>query len=511
MKKIFPFSIIIVLVWVNIATAKTYNSTDVPKTILPFAIVTSTINISDTFSISDVNVTIDITHIWVGDLWIYIKSPDGTNVTLSRWNGGSGDNYTNTTFDDEASTSIVDGSPPFTGSFRPEEPLSAFDGKTTNGTWTLYVDNWGPADGTLNSWSLTVPSSPIIERISPEIGQISGGDEVTITGNYFQDGATVTIGGNPAEVVSVSEIQITAKTPPGALGITDVVVTNPDGDSSTLLRGFAYIPVYGDVSNNGTVSAYDAALILQFVVGLISEFPVQQLLSPEQKITPRNYTVSIPKQSAKAGNKIQVPIYIDDVTGLFAGGISISYDASVLKAVNALPTEMLNGSYWKANVSFPGEARFAFAKTELTQGSGSLLTIEFQILPDTEGKSSPLSFSSINLSNSLNIGKNDGLVNVLPAKTVLLPNYPNPFNPETFLPYKLSQDAPVAIYIYSSNGQLARKLSLGYQSAGVYVSKENAARWDGKDSLGQKVASGVYFYTLQAGEFRATQKMVIMK
>jgi len=360
------------------------------------------------------------------------------------------------------------------------------------------------------AYSPVVP--PIIESISPEIGQISGGDEVTITGNYFQDGATVTIGGNPATEVTVdSETPITAKIPPGELGITDVVVTNPGGQSSTLVRGFAYIPVYGDVSGNETVSAYDAALILRFVVGLMSEFPVQLLLSPNQNITPRNYTVSIPEQSAKAGSKIQVPIVIDDATRLFAGGISIEYDASVLKVVDALPTNMLNGSYWKTNVSLPSEVRFAFATTELMQGSGSLLTIEFQVLPGAEGKSSPLSFSSINLSNSLSIGKIDGLITVFPAKTALFSNYPNPFNPETWIPYQLSQDAPVAIYIYSSNGQLVRRLSLGHQSAGVYVSKAQAAQWDGKNSLGQNVASGIYYYTLQAGEFSATRKMVILK
>jgi flagellar hook assembly protein FlgD len=391
----------------------------------------------------------------------------------------------------------------------------SYVGLVEEGIYTLEIVSLSDKAGnalTNQIYQFRYENPLVIERVSPEIGQVSGGDEVTITGNYFQHGATVTIGGNPAtEVVVDSETQITANTPQGELGITDVTVTNHDGQSSTLSGGFAYIPIYGDVSGNGTVSAYDASLILRFVVGLISEFPVQQLLSPEQNITPRNYTVSIPKQSAKAGSKIQVPIVIDDATGLFAGGISISYDASVLKAVDALPTELLNGSYWKANVSFPGEVRFAFAKTELTQGSGSLLTIEFQVLSESEGRNSPLSFSSVNLSNSLSIGKNDGLVNVQPAKTALLPNYPNPFNPETWIPYKLSQDAPVAIYIYSSNGQLVRKLDLGHQSAGVYVSKSQAARWDGKDSFGQKVASGVYYYTLRVGGFRATRKMVIFK
>ena len=107
----------------------------------------------------------------------------------------------------------------------------------------------------------------------------------------------------------------------------------------------------------------------------------------------------------------------------------------------------------------------------------------------------------------------------LPSHTVLLQNYPNPFNPETWLPYKLAQDASVTIRIYNVKGQLVRTLHLGNQNAGVYMTKAKAAHWDGKDSLGQSVASGVYFYTLQvehpngdgAGIFTATHKMVILK
>jgi len=99
----------------------------------------------------------------------------------------------------------------------------------------------------------------------------------------------------------------------------------------------------------------------------------------------------------------------------------------------------------------------------------------------------------------------------LPSHTTLLQNYPNPFNPDTWLPYKLASASPVSISIYNAKGQLIRTLHLGYQNAGIYVKKDKAAYWDGKDSFGQSVASGVYYYTLQAGEFKATQKMVIMK
>jgi len=93
----------------------------------------------------------------------------------------------------------------------------------------------------------------------------------------------------------------------------------------------------------------------------------------------------------------------------------------------------------------------------------------------------------------------------------LLQNYPNPFNPETWIPFKLAQDAPVIISIYDTKGQLVRTISLGNKNAGIYTTKAKAAYWDGTDSFGEQVASGVYYYTLQTGEFTATRKMVIMK
>ena len=95
--------------------------------------------------------------------------------------------------------------------------------------------------------------------------------------------------------------------------------------------------------------------------------------------------------------------------------------------------------------------------------------------------------------------------------TDLYANYPNPFNPDTWIPYYLSKDADVTIRIFNSAGQLVRTLELGRQVAGIYIDKDEAAYWDGRDDLGQQVASGVYYYTLQAGNFSVTRKMVIMK
>ena len=91
-------------------------------------------------------------------------------------------------------------------------------------------------------------------------------------------------------------------------------------------------------------------------------------------------------------------------------------------------------------------------------------------------------------------------------------NFPNPFNPDTWIPYSLAEQSQVVIGIHTITGRLVRRLDLGIMPAGVYFSKERAIHWDGCDAEGEAVASGVYFYTLRAGSYRATtRKMVIAK
>ncbi|RKU26089.1 hypothetical protein C6499_14070, partial [Candidatus Poribacteria bacterium] len=108
----------------------------------------------------------------------------------------------------------------------------------------------------------------------------------------------------------------------------------------------------------------------------------------------------------------------------------------------------------------------------------------------------------------------------IPEETVLLHNYPNPFNPETWIPYQLAKPAEVTLIIYAPNGAVVRTLELGHQPAGFYESRSRAAYWDGRNEVGEPVASGIYFYTLStestrdsvtAGDFNATRKMLIRK
>jgi subtilisin-like proprotein convertase family protein len=139
----------------------THNSADTPIAIPDPGTTTSTITVSDgPTSISKVKVTLNITHTWDWDLDISLESPNGTTIDLTTNNGGSGDNYTATAFDDAAATAIagLDSTfAPFTGSFIPQQPLAGLIGEDANGDWILHIsDIFGGDEGTLDSWSISI-------------------------------------------------------------------------------------------------------------------------------------------------------------------------------------------------------------------------------------------------------------------------------------------------------------------------------------------------------------------
>ena len=129
-------------------------------------------------------------------------------------------------------------------------------------------------------------------------------------------------------------------------------------------------------------------------------------------------------------------------------------------------------------------------------GNVELQTLSFKVTPE-------------NLANAVLSLTLDGIGR--PKQNQLLQNYPNPFNPETWIPYQLSEDSPVSVSIYDTTGKLIRTLSLGFQSAGFYNSRERAAYWDGRNALGERVASGIYFYQLTTSSFQQTRRLVILK
>ncbi len=157
---------------------------------------------------------------------------------------------------------------------------------------------------------------------------------------------------------------------------------------------------------------------------------------------------------------------------------------------------------------------FAAATADLTRRSvvqvGDI--VEARVIgPDGNFESQTLSFEVTpeHLANAVLSVRFDKIGK--PQQNRLLQNFPNPFNPETWIPYQLSEDSPVLVSIYDATGKLIRTLPLGYQSAGFYSSRGRAAYWDGRNEIGESVTSGVYFYQLQAGDYTDLRRMVILK
>ena len=192
------------------------------------------------------------------------------------------------------------------------------------------------------------------------------------------------------------------------------------------------------------------------------------------------------------------------VSGRLAGQSAFDgYEVSVRNLrTNKVITAPIQGDY------------FAAATADLTRRSVVQVgdVVELRVIgPDGNVESQTLSVKVTpeHLANAVMSVNLDSIGQ--PHQNQLLQNYPNPFNPETWIPYQLSEDTSVSISIYDTTGQLVRTLSLGFQSAGFYNSRERAAYWDGRNALGERVASGIYFYQLTTPAFQQTRRLVIVK
>ena len=160
------------------------------------------------------------------------------------------------------------------------------------------------------------------------------------------------------------------------------------------------------------------------------------------------------------------------------------------------------------------EDYFAAATADLARRSVVQVgdVIELRVIgPNGNAESQPLTFKVMpeHLATAVLPVRLDGIGQ--PQQNLLLQNYPNPFNPETWIPYQLSEDSQISISIYDTTGKLIRTLSLGFQSAGFYNSQGRAAYWDGRNALGERVASGLYFYQLTTPSFQQTRRLLIIK
>ena len=234
-------------------------------------------------------------------------------------------------------------------------------------------------------------------------------------------------------------------------------------------------------------------------------------------------TVSItPAQITPAAVGEQIVFNVDIVSQqpIDAYQFTLAFDPTALRYVTSTngdyltdafvaPTQIEANQVTLVAVSLSGgntgEGSLAAITFEVLSQQTSPLTLSEVLLPVTTGGLAELLVIQSTTSTALSDTGQTG------QETTVLPNYPNPFNPETWIPYHLAAPAKVTLSIYSMQGALVRELALGYQAAGAYQHRSRAAYWDGKNAFGETVASGVYFYTFTAGDFSATGKMVIMK
>jgi hypothetical protein len=260
-----------------------------------------------------------------------------------------------------------------------------------------------------------------------------------------------------------------------------------------------------DVNGDGEINGQDAYKILQKVAEV--EAPGKNLIEWYSG----KVNVTLADIRGISGESVIVPVKLDKFAPLTAGDLCISYDNLVLRAVSVSP---VTDTLFAYNVEVPGIVRICFARYHPLKDQ-KLFNIEFKVLRDDF---SPLIFSRSDLYQidglPIDVGKINGRFiswNIPAERTELLQNFPNPFNPETWIPYQLKEEGEVTIYIHNIAGALVRELKLGYKPAGVYASSDRAVHWDGKNEVGEDVVSGVYFYTIRADNFTATKKMIIAR
>ncbi|HIF23054.1 MAG TPA: hypothetical protein EYQ27_14405 [Gemmatimonadetes bacterium] len=267
-------------------------------------------------------------------------------------------------------------------------------------------------------------------------------------------------------------------------------------------------------TTDGYIAATDASLILQRAVGLITSFPVEGATAPSFDPPSFGHMLTASASSERPGAQITVTLTASEAAELYSCELLLSFDSALLRPIDVSLASMEHGGQQPLLVQRErgDQLAIAFASSRPVDQSGLVLEVTFQ----TERGIHRAASGSVRASHlRLNGARlNPDFIYTFhnePYQFQLMANYPNPFNPETWIPFELSSDADVTVRIYGLDGEIVRTLDLGYQPMGEYRARESAAYWDGRNEIGERVASGLYVYELQAGEQRAVRRMVISK
>ena len=220
------------------------------------------------------------------------------------------------------------------------------------------------------------------------------------------------------------------------------------------------------------------------------ERPNTHITVPDSDVTTETFTVEI--KFARYAN--------------WSARLSLGFNQSDLSLTNNTAGATVTG--WSSSDKI-------FTATIAATKSGSVtFYVAEGVATDTAGNSNTASVRktvTVTLPGSLNPNAAPLASGNIPDQTLLQPNYPNPFNPETWIPYQLANASDVQITIYDTRGTVVRRLHLGHQREGYYTRRSHAAHWDGRNGVGERVASGIYFYQLQADGVSSLRKMLILK
>ena len=242
------------------------------------------------------------------------------------------------------------------------------------------------------------------------------------------------------------------------------------------------------------------------------------------------FSLSTEPAQIAVGDTFTLSLNATIITDLAGWETDIAFDPAILKVNSVSEGDFLKkgggrtffqkGTIQNKRGKVTGIQSVTFSEGGI-KGEGTLLSVQFMALTRGEtrvvlrdfraGTSTGKPIASRPIEMFIVVGGPPAAPAFVPETTTLHHNYPNPFNPETWIPYQLAEAADVTLHIYAVNGVLVRTLTLGHQPAGVYRSQSRSAYWDGKNALGERAASGIYFYTLTAGDFTATRKMLIRK
>ncbi len=270
--------------------------------------------------------------------------------------------------------------------------------------------------------------------------------------------------------------------------------------------------VVADVDVDAATTSADASVILRHAVHIVPNLPFTPAQAPARHVVSDGYDLRATATSNRPGARIVVSLDASGIPSLLAGELLLRFDPALLRFVDVSVASQGKDQPLLAQRERDGRVAVAFASANPIDVAGGTLDLTFEALGRVDRRAAgSIRATHLRLNGALVDPGFEYRFAIEPYLNRLMANYPNPFNPETWIPFELAADADVTIRIYGMDGGLVRTLGLGARAMGEYRSRADAAHWDGANERGESVASGVYIYELTAGDYHSLRRMVVRK